>query len=160
MVLGTYIRCQHVELHQVTTVAIDVDRLAEEYASLSDLVKRSEVQKANLNKIIKAELESRGELDDVGHRWLPGNEWIFKLQKNVGKPTFRESEAEEWADELDILDELLTHVVPDPYDVLDEDKLARWVFKHPEYEQKVKSFYQENVTYSLPQPTHKPQIDY
>ena len=140
---------------------MNIDRLAEEYLKQQDFIAASEKRKEELKQLLKHAVEQGGDLDEKGHRWLPGQDYLLKLERRKGSPTFAEDKAKEWAAQKGILDDLTTTVTPQPYSFFDRDKLAEWALKHPEDAATIKAFHGEaEPTYAFAKPQKKENYDY
>lgn len=138
---------------------IAVDKYAKEYADLLVYEKRTAERKAALRELILEEIEKNGTVDDKGHQWLNGSEWVLKREKRV-KHVFDEAAALTWADEMGIHDDVVVTITPEPYDQVDQDALSAYAFIHKDQREKVKSFYEDQETWALASPKRQNTIDY
>ena len=102
---------------------MNLERLAEEFVKekkhLAALTDRFD----GLKEMLKDKVASDGTPDASGHIWLQAGRYQLENQRRQGDPYLDKEAAEAWAKEVGIWDE-----VSDTIEVLNQDKLAGWVY--------------------------------
>lgn len=105
---------------------MNLEQIVDEYKKRKDALRIVQKGVDELKELIAKQIDKQGHTDDKGHKRLQAGKWALKRQWNQGEPVFDRDEAEEWARELGIFEDVSYQPPPE----IDEDKLARWVFEH------------------------------
>jgi hypothetical protein len=139
---------------------MDEERMVEEYVRLKSQLEALEKHLGAYKKQLSDIVDSRGDTDDRGHRWLSIGRFTLQRQRRQGKKQLDMQAAEQWAKDSGFWDEV--KVVRE---FLDEDALLGYVFTHrkddPSMEDRLQTMYTESPpVWSFQPPIEQKQYDY
>jgi hypothetical protein len=137
----------------------DIERTVEEYMRHLNHLEMLNKTLAEYKKELSEYVDTHGEEDDKGHKWLPAGNFMLQKQRRQGKRTLDLGAAEEWARERGIWEQVSRTV-----EVLDEDALLAYVFENrneDDTEEEFQNLHKEApVSYAFMKPVEGAIYDY
>jgi len=115
----------------------DYTHFVQDYVLQKKTLTALEAKVDKMKKELSALVDEHGIPDDSGHRWLSIGTYELKRERRVSK-SFDMAAAEEWAREQGLWN-TVKEVIP-AHEVLSEDKLVGYAWKHKEHATAIQSF--------------------
>jgi hypothetical protein len=135
------------------------ERLVQEYLNNLSLMDTLKKQIESIKSALSKDVDSEGEEDDKGHRWLKVGPYLLQRQRRQGASSLDRDATEQWAKERGIW-EKVSKVV----EVLDEDALMAYAYEHrddDDVQAEVQALYKEApVSYAFIKPVEEDSYDY
>jgi len=120
-----------------------VERLVQEYRAAKEFSDKATARTDSLKKELLAMVSEHGVPDDRGHKWLPGVNTQVKHERRVSR-SFDLGAAEEWAEQLGILEEVQETIV-----TITENAVLTYCWDHQEHQDTLASFYVEKESWAF-----------
>lgn len=120
-----------------------VEKLIQEYRAAKEFSDKTAARTESLKKELLAMVIEQGAPDDRGHKWLPGINSQVKHERRVSR-SFDLGAAEEWAEELGILEEVQETIV-----TVTENAVLAYCWDHQEHQETLAGFYTERESWAF-----------
>lgn len=120
-----------------------LQRLIDEYDKSKNFADKAVARVEEMKTVLKGYVKKFGSTDDKGHGWLPAMTHQLKNERRVSRSLDIKA-VEEWAKANGYWDDV-SRVV----EVVDEDAVTALVWKKPELESVISSFYTEKATWAF-----------
>lgn len=127
-------------------IAENYTHFVQDYVMQKKTLTALEAKVSKMKKELSDLVDEYGTPDDSGHRWLNVGTYELKRERRVSK-SFDVSAAEMWARSKGLWD-AVKEVIPE-HEVLSEDKLVGYAWKHKEFATDVQGFYTEKETWAF-----------
>lgn len=138
---------------------LDPDLLIRDYITHSEHLDKLTSTVKSIKDYLSSLVDSDGEEDEKGHRWLKVGPYMLKRQRRQGEKKINLQRAEEWARKRGVWDKVKATV-----EVLDEDALVAYVYDHRDedgVEEEFQSLFDEApVSYAFMKPVEEATYDY
>jgi hypothetical protein len=122
---------------------IDLGRIVTEYVNLKSLIEKYQERLDKIKKELSSQVDSFGDVDDKGHKWLPAGEHQLKRERRVSINLDNHA-AEQWARSKNMWKDVSEEVR-----ILSEDKLLGKVWDNPELKLELDELYVKKESWAF-----------
>jgi len=121
----------------------DLGRIVTEYVNMKNLIEKYQSRLDEIKKELSNQVDSFGDVDDKGHKWLPAGDHQLKRERRVSI-NLDNRIAEQWAKDKNMWED-----VSEEIRVLSEDKLLGKVWANPELKTELDELYVKKESWAF-----------